>query len=301
MEFKSFMLVLGVESSCDETAIAVVEDGTNVRSSVIASQTAIHEVFGGVVPEVAAREHLRVILPTFRLALEQAAVSMDKIDLVAVTQGPGLIGSLLVGISFAKALSLASGKPLIPLDHVNAHLHGALLGIAEKDRANLFPALALVVSGGHTNLYYMTHATDFHLIAVSIDDACGECFDKVGKLLGLAYPGGPRIEVLAESGDPNRFEMPRMVQERNRLEFSYSGLKTHMVNLVRKLGKAPDFDLNSLCASFQREALGQIVRRLPRNDILVRDQLLLLAALPQIKNFGNVLALKWIFRVFFPI
>jgi N6-L-threonylcarbamoyladenine synthase len=262
MECNRHMLVLGVESSCDETAIAIVENGTIVRSSVIASQTAIHDVFGGVVPEVAAREHLRVIVPTFHLALAQAGLTINEIDVIAVTQGPGLIGSLLVGISFAKALALASRKPLIPLDHVNAHLHGALLGISDKDRPKLFPALALVVSGGHTNLYYMTHATDFLLIATTIDDACGECFDKVGKLLGLSYPGGPMIEAKAQSGDPNRYEMPVMIQERSRLEFSFSGLKTHMVNLIRKLGKISEADFSSLCASFQREALGQIIRKL---------------------------------------
>lgn len=262
MENLKPMLVLGVESSCDETAIAVVEDGTKVLSSIIASQTAIHDQFGGVVPEVAAREHLRAIVPTFQQALRAANVSIDAIDLIAVTQGPGLIGSLLVGISFAKALAIASAKPLQPVDHVNAHLHGALLGVKNIDRRQLFPCLALVVSGGHTNLYFMRHETDFRLVATTIDDACGECFDKVGKMLGLPYPAGPKIEVIASSGDRSRYEMPRMIQEKSRLEFSYSGLKTHMVNLVRKIGKIDKETMADLCASFQEEALGQIIRKL---------------------------------------
>jgi N6-L-threonylcarbamoyladenine synthase len=255
------MLILGIESSCDETAAAVVEDGHKVLSSIVASQTAAHEVFGGVVPEIAAREHLKVILPTYELALAEAGIRIGDIDGIAVTQGPGLIGSLLVGISFAKGLAFSSGKPLIPVDHVNAHLHGALLGISSEARENAFPAIALVVSGGHTNLYYMEHPTDFGLIATSIDDACGECFDKVGKMLGLPYPGGPRIEAIAVGGDPKRFPMPQMVQEKSRLEYSYSGLKTHMLNTVRKLGTTDDGQLRDLCAGFQREALGQLIRK----------------------------------------
>lgn len=256
------MLVLGVESSCDETAIALVENGTTVLSSTLTSQIDTHAVFGGVVPEIAAREHLKAIYPLFKKALLDAGKKPQDIDLIAVTQGPGLIGALLVGVSFAKGLASFLNKPLIPVDHVHAHVHGAILGLGSISPADLFPSLSLVVSGGHTNLYYMPDATTFHLMATTIDDACGECFDKVGKLLKLSYPGGPIIEKLAKTGDDTKFEMPHMVQEKARMQFSYSGLKTHMVNLKRKHGEFEGQDLNDVCASFQKEALGQIIRKI---------------------------------------
>ena len=197
------MIVLGIESSCDETAIALLQDGSKVLSSKVSSQIKVHEVYGGVVPEVAAREHLKIIEPLFKEALKESGLSAQDIDLIAVTQGPGLIGALLVGISFAKGLASQLGVPLIPVDHVHAHVHGAFLGldheIAEEE---MFPALALVVSGGHTNLYLMNSPVDYKLKASTMDDACGESFDKVGKMLGLKYPGGPHIEACARSGMP---------------------------------------------------------------------------------------------------
>ena len=261
------MLILGIESSCDETAIALVADGCRVRSSVVASQFAAHLPFGGVVPEVAAREHLRAIDPLFHQALAEAGIQAHEIDAIAVTQGPGLIGALLVGVAYAKGLALGLGKPLVPVDHVQAHVHGALLGVPPT--ADFYPALALVVSGGHTNLYRMRGPTHFHLLACSVDDACGESFDKVAKILGLGYPGGPVIEKLAKGGDPNRIAMPHMVQQKNRMEFSYSGLKTHLSNLVHQAKAAADPALGidpsalaDICAAFQEEALGQIVRKL---------------------------------------
>jgi N6-L-threonylcarbamoyladenine synthase len=250
------MLILGIESSCDETAVAVVRDGREVLSSKIASQIDVHAVFGGVVPEVASREHLRAIRPIFDQAMAEANVSLDDIDAISVSQGPGLIGALLVGVSFAKGLAVSQKKPIVPIDHVHAHIHGALLGIDSED---VFPTLALVVSGGHTNLYYMTDPVTFKLIASSIDDACGECFDKVGKLLGLGYPGGPEIEALAAKGEIGVVPMPKMVEQKDRMVFSYSGLKTHMANLLRKKERASTEDI---CAAFQEEALGQILRKL---------------------------------------
>ena len=256
------MLILGIESSCDETAASVIRDGTEVLSSKIASQIAVHAVFGGVVPEIASRQHLEVIDDVVRAALGDAGVTMDQIDAIAITRGPGLIGALLVGISYAKGLAIASKKPLIPVDHVHAHIHGGLLSTT-LNADQLFPCLALVVSGGHTNLYRMNDWTHFKLIGNSIDDACGECFDKVAKMLDLPYPGGPKIETLALTGNPDKFPMPQMVAEKGRLVFSYSGLKTHMVNLINSKRK----DLNSemisdLSASFQKAALDQIVRKL---------------------------------------
>lgn len=263
------MLVLGIESSCDETAFAVVEDDKRVLSSVIASQMSLHAVYGGVIPEIAAREHLKAIYPTYLESLRMADKSFSDVDMIAITQGPGLVGALLVGTAFAKGLAHGSRSatrniPLVPVDHVHAHVHGALLGVPVEDKdQHLFPCLALVVSGGHSNLYYMQNATSFELLSYTIDDACGECFDKVAKLLGLAYPGGPVIERMAKQGDPKQFAMPKMMVEKDKLLFSYSGLKTHMYYLLKKLGEdISDTQKADACAAFQEEALGQLVRKL---------------------------------------
>lgn len=257
------MIVLGIESSCDETAVAIVKNGHEVLSSKIASQVNVHRVFGGVVPEVAAREHLTAIQPLFAEAVAEAKIEPADIDLIGVTQGPGLIGALLVGVSFAKGLASYLAKPLMPVDHVHAHVHGALLGLEESlIDEHVFPCLSLVVSGGHTNLYYMDSPTSFELMASTLDDACGECFDKVAKILGLPYPGGPKIEVLARNGNPSAVSMPTMVSEKQKMMFSYSGLKTHMLNFVEKQGSLSESECADLCASFQEEALGQLVRKL---------------------------------------
>lgn len=254
-------LVLGVESSCDETAVALVRDGREVVHSLIASQVETHAKFGGVVPEIAAREHLNILKPLFDQLMREADIEPRAIDAVAVSQGPGLVGALLVGASFAKGLATFLNRPLIPVDHVHAHVHGALLGLAANEDATQsnYPLLALVVSGGHTNLYAMPDSVTFKLIAHTMDDACGESFDKVGKLLGLPYPGGPQIERLAKAGQIGRFPMPRMVEKKSQMAFSYSGLKTHMVQLARSLKSADHADV---CADFQEEALRQLVQKL---------------------------------------
>ncbi len=259
------MLVLGIESSCDETALAVVEDGHKVLVSLVASQVAQHLPFGGVVPEVAAREHLKMLSPMLEeLKVKLGWNSLAKIDAISVTQGPGLIGALLVGVAFAKGLSASLKKPLVPVNHVHAHIHGALLGVAQEQRTQ-YPVLALVVSGGHTNLYRMTSPLDFQLVASSIDDACGECFDKVAKIFGLSYPGGPEIERLAKTGHSKKVVMPRMVDEKSRLEFSYSGLKTFMANLYHREDKPISAErMGDIASAFQEEALGQIARKLRR-------------------------------------
>ncbi len=268
--------ILGIETSCDETAAAVVEDGRIVRSSIVASQIAVHQKFGGVVPEVAARAHLQVIDAIVDEALTKAGVSLKDIDGIAITQGPGLIGALLVGIAYAKGLALASGIPLIPVNHVEAHVHGALLGLAQTT-AELFPCLALVVSGGHTNIYFMKSPSEFELLAYSIDDACGESFDKVAKLFGLGYPGGPAIEKLAREGNPSTFPMPRMMEQKDKLQFSYSGLKTYMVNLHHKKKDFSEQEVKDAAAAFQAEALGQLVRKLESACHLRSAQCLLIA------------------------
>lgn len=253
------MLVLGIETSCDETAIALVKNGCEVLDSQVFSQVDRHRLFGGVVPEVAAREHLAVIDRLMPTCLENAQVDLQEIDAIAVTQGPGLVGALLVGVSYAKGLALSSGKPLIPVNHVHAHIHGVMLG----ERQLEYPALALVASGGHTNLYYMDSPTSFELLAQSMDDACGECFDKVAKVFGLNYPGGPFIEKMAEKGRLGEVSMPRMVEQKSKLAFSYSGLKTYMVNLRRREeDPIPAQRQADIMVAFQEEALGQVARKL---------------------------------------
>ncbi|MBC61787.1 MAG: tRNA (adenosine(37)-N6)-threonylcarbamoyltransferase complex transferase subunit TsaD [Zetaproteobacteria bacterium] len=255
------MLAIGIESSCDDTAVAVLNGKRVVLSSLVSSQIKIHEKYGGTVPEIAAREHLSNLLPLFKNALEGSGVLLKDVDVVCVTRGPGLIGALLVGVSFAKGLAASLNVPLVPVDHVHAHVHGALLGLPQKiSTEDLFPALTLVVSGGHTNLFYMANETSFELISKSIDDACGESFDKVAKLLGLDYPGGPEIEKRALLGDENAFPMPKMMAKKQSLDFSYSGLKTHIVYTYRNMKKDKK-NIDDLCASFQKAAFEQIIRK----------------------------------------
>src|SRR5258706_1239805 len=250
--------ILGIESSCDETAAAVVRSGEQVISNVVASQIATHQPYGGVVPDLASREHLRAIVPVVRQALAQAGRSYESIDAVAVTQGPGLAGALLVGISYAKALAFALEKPLIAVNHLEGHIHAVLLEERQKDNHELqFPVLALVVSGGHTHLYLAAqkgNSWTYENIGHTRDDAAGEAFDKVAKLLGLGYPGGPAIDRLAPHGDPRAVKFPpaqikhrdrrgrndgREVDpsfdphgDRPRFDFSYSGIKTAILRYV---------------------------------------------------------------------
>ena len=215
------MRILGIESSCDETAAAVVEDGARVLSSVVASQLGTHGKYGGVVPELASREHLRAIVPAVRLALEQSKSGWSDLAAIAVTEGPGLVGSLLVGITYAKSLCFARGIPLIGVNHIEGHIHAVILGSQVE-----LPALALVVSGGHTHLFEVGEDFKYRLLGKTRDDAAGEAFDKVAKLLGFGYPGGPVIDRLAPHGDPRAapFTLARM--KGNTLDFSFSGIKT---------------------------------------------------------------------------
>jgi len=213
--------VLGIESSCDETAAAVVEDGVSILSSVVASQLATHARYGGVVPELASREHLRAIVPVVRLALAEAKTSYSDLSAIAATVGPGLVGSLLVGLTFAKSLSFARGIPLIGVNHIEGHIQAAILD-AHVD----FPAVALIVSGGHTHLFEVNPGFSYRLIGKTRDDAAGEAFDKVAKLLGFGYPGGPVIDQLAPHGNPRAVKFTLAKMKGNGLDFSFSGLKT---------------------------------------------------------------------------
>jgi N6-L-threonylcarbamoyladenine synthase len=244
--------ILGIESSCDETAAAVVRSGEQVVSNVVASQIALHQPYGGVVPELASREHLRAIVPVVRQALAEANQTYKSIDAIAVTQGPGLAGALLVGISYAKALAFALDKPLIAVNHLEGHIHAVLLEERQKGNHEMqFPVLALVVSGGHTHLYLTAHKNEgwtYENIGHTRDDAAGEAFDKVAKLLGLGYPGGPIIDRLAPQGDPNAVKFPpAQIKHRDRrdrrgaqevetdlprFDFSYSGIKTAVLRYV---------------------------------------------------------------------
>jgi N6-L-threonylcarbamoyladenine synthase len=225
--------ILGIESSCDETAAAVVQDGEVVLSSVIASQMTTHGKYGGVVPELASREHLRAIVLVVREALGQARSSLSDLDAIAATVGPGLVGSLLVGLTFAKSLSFARGLPLIAVNHVEGHIHAVVLESRQAGTPVEFPALALVVSGGHTHLFEMREGFQYRLLGKTRDDAAGEAFDKVAKLLGFSYPGGPIIDRLAPRGDPHAVRFTFAKMKGNALDFSFSGLKTAVLRWVQ--------------------------------------------------------------------
>jgi len=224
------MLILGIETSCDETAAAVVADGRTVLSSVVATQFELHAQYGGVVPEIAARRHLENILPVIQGALDQAKISLNDLDGIAVTQRPGLIGALIIGMAAAKALSYALGKPLVGVHHLQAHITAAFL----LESVPAFPFVALVVSGGHTNLYRVDGFTAMALLGRSRDDAAGEAFDKVAKIMGLGYPGGVRIEALAQDGNASTYNLPRPRVHGEPLTFSFSGLKTAVAGRIKQ-------------------------------------------------------------------
>jgi tRNA N6-adenosine threonylcarbamoyltransferase len=309
-------LILGLETSCDETAAAVVRDGREVLSNVVATQNDLHERYLGVVPEIASRAHLQNINPVVQESLTQAGVTLGDIDAVAVGNRPGLIGSLLVGVSAAKALAWSMGKPLIGIDHVRAHLHAATLLDADRPQKKVsdtfsgthaamlssktvsdtvsrddpgplvFPALGLVVSGGHTSLYHMTSATDLELIGSTIDDAVGEAYDKAAVILQAGYPGGPKLDKLAQQGNPDAHDLPRSMLGRDSLDFSFSGLKTAVLYTVRGHPKGrgaesrfersvddlADTQKADIAASFQAAAVDAVILKLQRAIKHMTDQ-----------------------------
>ncbi len=247
-EWDEETLVLGIETSCDETSAAVVKGGRTILSNVVASQTELHGEYGGIVPEVAARAHVEALSPVVREALLRADVTFWDIDAVAVTLGPGLIGSLLVGVAEAKAMAAVLGVPLVGVNHLEAHVYSPLL--AHKDAA--FPALALVISGGHTLLVDARGHGDYIVLGGTIDDAAGEAFDKVARFLGLDYPGGPEIDRLSLLGDPEAIRFPRAMVDDPGFDVSYSGLKTAVVNYVRRAEAAgEEISVENIAASFQ--------------------------------------------------
>jgi N6-L-threonylcarbamoyladenine synthase len=242
------VITLGIETSCDETAVAVVEDGFTIRSNLIASQVHLHERFGGVVPEVAARAHVEALNPLLEEALEAAGVGFGDLDGVAVTVGPGLVGALLTGMAAAKAVSLATGAPLIGVNHLEGHLWANFLTHGPPEP----PAVALIVSGGHTMLVHITGLHHHEVLGQTLDDAAGEAFDKVARLLGLGFPGGPALDRMARDGDPHAIAFPRSMERSGDFDFSMSGLKTAVLRYVKQEQSAGhDINLPDVAASFQ--------------------------------------------------
>jgi N6-L-threonylcarbamoyladenine synthase len=254
------VLVLGIETSCDETAVGIVEDRFTQRANVIASQVELHAPYGGVVPEVAARAHLEALLPTVDQALVEAGIRLSDVDAIAVTSGPGLIGALLVGVSGAKGLALAHDLPLLGVNHLRAHVEAAQLEHGELEP----PLAALVVSGGHTSIVAMDADGVFRQLGSTIDDAAGEAFDKIARFIGLGYPGGPEIDRLARDGDPKAIDFPRAMLHEPSYDMSLSGLKTAVIRYLRKLEAAGDEpDLADVAASFQEAIVDvQVIKTL---------------------------------------
>lgn len=266
-------ILLGIESSCDETSAAVVADGSDILSNVVLSQVDEHAVYGGVVPEIASRAHIEAINGIVRQAMNDAHVQADDIAAVAAVHTPGLVGSLLIGVTAAKTLSWLWNVPLVGVDHIAAHAHSATLGTPGGDRPEgpFYPAVALVVSGGHTDLYEVDDPLHMRLLGSTTDDAAGECFDKVAAILELGYPGGPIIERLAKDGDAGAYEFPQAMLGRDSLDFSYSGLKTAVLYAARGQNCAmPDTshlsgqDKANIAASFQSAALNVLVTKTKR-------------------------------------
>lgn len=250
------MLILGIESSCDETAAAVVEDGRVILSNIVASQVEEHKIYGGVVPEIASRRHCEAISGVVREAMNQAGASLDQLGAVAVTSEPGLIGALLVGVSFAKGLALSTGLPLVPVNHLRGHIAANYLSHPELEP----PFLCLVVSGGHSNIVLCENYTSFRVLARTRDDAAGEAFDKAARAMGIPYPGGVEMDKLAETGDPLAYRLPRPRVEGAPLDFSFSGLKTAALNLLHNAAqRGESISVPDLCASYRRAVVECLV------------------------------------------
>jgi N6-L-threonylcarbamoyladenine synthase len=252
------MIVLGIESSCDETAAALVCGGRRVMSSVVASQVEVHHRFGGVVPELASRKHMEAIAPVVREALAQAGLELADVSGIAVTRGPGLIGSLLVGFSFAKAAAYTLGVPWVGVNHLEAHIHALFL----EDRPPEFPFVALLASGGHTGIYYVTSFMSMELLGQTRDDAAGEAFDKVAKILSLGYPGGTVIDRLARQGDPGRIRFPRPCIDKLDFDFSFSGVKTAVGRYIAQHREDYRANLVDIAAGFQEAVVDVLVFKL---------------------------------------
>jgi len=248
------ILIMGIESSCDETSVSIVKNGREVLSNVINSQIKIHEEYGGVVPEIASRCHTEVINQIMKESLKEANVTLDDIDAIAVTQGPGLVGALLVGVSYAKGLSYVTNKPLIAVNHIEGHIAGNYLTYNDLTP----PFLCLIISGGHTHLVNVKDYTEFEILGKTKDDAIGEAFDKVARVVGLGYPGGPKVDKLAKEGNPT-INLP--VSHLDNCEFSFSGIKTAVINLNHK---NPNINRADLCISFEQAATEMLINNVKK-------------------------------------
>jgi N6-L-threonylcarbamoyladenine synthase len=249
--------ILGIESSCDETAAAVVENGRTVLSSIVASQVPEHRLYGGVVPEIASRRHCEAICGVVREALDAAGTSLEELDAIAVTYAPGLIGALLVGVNFAKGLALASGKPLVPVHHLRSHIAANYLTFPELKP----PFLCLVVSGGHTHIVEAEDYTRLRVLGRTRDDAAGEAFDKAARAMGIPYPGGVELDRIAENGDPKAYPLPRPSVDGAPFDFSFSGLKTHVINLIHNAGqRGESLSVPDLAASYRQAVVDCLTR-----------------------------------------
>lgn len=265
--------ILAVETSCDETAVAIVREGREVLANLVASQVETHARFGGVVPEIASRQHLLTLSPLVRRAMAEAGLVWDDIAALAVTQGPGLVGALLIGVATAKAMAYALGKPLIAVNHLAGHIYANMLG----EKRVQFPLLCLVVSGGHTDLIYMERDLHFQLLGQSRDDAAGEAYDKVARVLGLGYPGGPALDNLAQTGRP-AVDFPRVMLEEDSLDFSFSGLKTAVINHVHNRRQSKkEVNLADVAASFQQAVVDVLVAKTDQAAERCRPATILLA------------------------
>ena len=272
--------ILGIETSCDETAAAVVADGRTIKSSVVASQTKLHEKYGGVVPELASRAHIEKIYPVIKEAIEQANVTKDDIDAIAIANQPGLTIALVVGVTAAKTLSFTWNKPLIAINHLHAHLQSAMLSEEQFE----LPAVALIVSGGHTCLYDYHSPLEPELLGTTIDDAAGEAFDKVASILKLPYPGGPSIEKAAEKGNPDAIKFPRSMLGRDSLDFSFSGIKTAVLYYCRgqdmkgenKVDSMNVQQIADIAASFQAAVVDVLVKKTQRAATIIKAKTILL-------------------------
>ncbi len=252
------MNILSIESSCDETAVAIVRDGREILTDCIASQVDLHRLYGGVVPEIASRKHIEAIYGLADQALANTGLTRDDIDAVAVTYAPGLIGAVLVGVNFAKAAALSMGKPLIPVHHIRGHIAANYLAYPDLEP----PFLCLVVSGGHTMIVEVKDYTEMEILGTTLDDAAGECFDKVGRVLGMPYPGGAAVDKAARQGDETKYQLPRSKPGENPYNMSFSGLKTAALNLIhhaQQLGE--EIDIPSLCAAFSAAVSDTLVPR----------------------------------------
>lgn len=252
------VIILAIETSCDETAVSVVKNGNTVLSSLVLSQIDIHKKFGGVVPEVASRHHVESISPLIEKAIKEADIDYDDLSAVAVTKGPGLVGALLVGVSIAKAFAYSINKPLIGVNHIKGHVLSNFIAYPNLKP----PFICLIVSGGHTHIVHANTYTDYQIIGKTRDDACGEAFDKVARVLGLGYPGGPKIDNIAKEGNENFIDFPKVSFDDNEFDFSFSGLKTSVINHLHKLDQNNvKYDKKDIAASFQKAAVSVLVEK----------------------------------------